>query len=76
MSVETWAEEFMPIDTLPDGADDRFCLEHALKKWGGALLENCEKHGVRYFRHKIAVADGYSIEFDDRYYLSFVSKNI
>lgn len=68
MSIETWAEEFMPITVLPEGADDRFCLEHGLKKWSGALPENCAKHNVKYKHHRIIDSSGESykfIEFDD-----------
>ena len=61
MTIESWAEEFMPITVLPEGADDRFCLEHGLKKWTGALPENCAKHNVRYGNHQIVDSSG---EFD------------
>ena len=54
MSANSWCEEFYPIEA--DKACSRIdyeCVEHALKKWTGALPENLEKHEVKYQDFKI-----------------------
>lgn len=54
MSANSWCEEFYPIEA--DEACSRIdyeCVEHALKKWTGALPENLKKHEVEYQNFEI-----------------------
>lgn len=64
MSLESWIEEFYPIEPLYiESDDDIVLLQHALKKWEGALPENCEKHDVEYFDHEIV--DHNALDIDE-----------
>lgn len=57
MSFQSWIEEFYPVDavTFANTKDvtDEDLINHALKKWTGALPENTKKHGVCYYDHEI-----------------------
>lgn len=44
MSLETWKEEFYPIDT--EYVSEGNAVEHSLRKWIGLRVENLNKHGV------------------------------
>lgn len=43
MSLESWKEEFYPIEAEHEKADP---VGHSLRKWQGLRKENLEKHGV------------------------------
>lgn len=55
MSIETWVAEFYPTPAIGVSAQD--AIEHSLRKWTGALPENCSKHGVVYYDHVVYVED-------------------
>ena len=49
MSVETWKEEFYPVDATDDEVQEGsifILLDHSILKWTGALPENLKKHDV------------------------------
>lgn len=66
MSVKTWKEEFysVPAVELID-CSDIVCLEHAIKKWEGALEDNLKKHKVKFKDFVVVDEEGYSINFND-----------
>lgn len=66
MSLESWKSEFYPItaESLEDYSD-RGMIEHAIKKWEGALPENTAKHGVCYEDHAIIFYEDHAIIFGE-----------
>lgn len=56
MCYQTWKEEFYSqlTDEIVEKMTPLEAVEHALKKWEGALPENLEKHGVRYKFYRIS----------------------
>lgn len=58
MSLQTWLEEFMPVDpALAAGQSDLAAAEHSLKKWCGVSLENQNRHDVIYTRNNYIEED-------------------
>ena len=75
MSIVSWREEFYPIkvyglfyDKIPTDVE---CLDHALKKWTGALPENLKKHNVTYHHFRIEEhveyhsSNNYKLQFNE-----------
>lgn len=44
MSLETWKDEYYPVDAGEVRKDD--ALDHSLRKWTGLLPENLARHGA------------------------------
>lgn len=65
MSIESWKDEFMPVDASEfREKSDLECLKHAHKKWTGLTKSNMERHGLfkvtNYIHNnadKISIAD-------------------
>ena len=51
MSLQSWKDEFYPVDASECGKSHREQLEHSLRKWRGATKENAAKHGCFYKDH-------------------------
>ena len=66
MSLESWIEEFYPIEANYLTETDLIAINHCIKKWKGALPENLEKHRVKYKGHTI-----FNKENDISNYLEF-----
>jgi hypothetical protein len=47
MSLESWMEEFYPVEASSSATSDEDALAHSLKKWEGLTEENLKKHGVQ-----------------------------
>jgi hypothetical protein len=48
MSLESWKEEFYPVEAQDmNHSTEKDCLQHSLKKWEGLTKENLDKHHVR-----------------------------
>lgn len=48
MSLQTWKDEFYPVEAKEATQDDKTALLHSIKKWTGLLPENMKKHDVKY----------------------------
>ena len=46
MSLETWSEEYYPVQAGVATDSDAKALEHSLRKWRGLLPEALKEHGV------------------------------
>jgi hypothetical protein len=46
VSIDTWRQEFYPVDAFRVGPGVS-SIEHSLKKWSGLRKENLERHGCR-----------------------------
>lgn len=53
MSIFTWRDEFLPVNTKGATESDMAAAKHVLHKWSGALPPYLKKHGVRYADHSI-----------------------
>lgn len=51
MSIETWENEFYPINAEHTNKED--AVSHSLQKWLGLLPENLAKHGVELVDGKV-----------------------
>ena len=67
MSIQTWLEEFMPVDPdtyagseIVENMTAKEAVLHSIKKWEGALPENLEKHNLNYGSH--AIYDLYNLD--------------
>lgn len=47
MSVESWKEEFYPVDAEDAASSDSEALAHSIKKWEGLTEESLRKHGLK-----------------------------
>jgi len=66
MSLETWKEEFYPVDADCFSVDnpDIELVEHSLRKWRGLRDKNIKKHNVV---HNIVVGEVYDKAEDEGY---------
>jgi len=67
MSIESWMEEFYPVNANDIEAElfttDKDLVLHSIKKWEGGLKKNCRKHQVAYEEHAIT-EEGLRFLFD------------
>jgi hypothetical protein len=56
MTLQTWKEEFYPIDAKYVSKED--AVEHSLRKWIGLRAENLSKHGVNATYSRVYDGDG------------------
>ena len=58
MSIQSWLEEFYPVEAAKATATDLVALDHSIQKWKGFTKENLGGHGL-FFSGDAAIASAY-----------------
>lgn len=57
MSIQTWKDEFYPVDQSEIGRSSKDAIDHSLLKWNGLTRDNLKKHNVRLLRPMMILTD-------------------